>query len=66
VYVAEERSLTASYINFWPKNERFRPSAGNAILQEIDVSNEIGTPISFAGCRKCFFDTLKGAVRLLF
>ena len=33
-----------------------------AIFQEIDASNEIGIliPVSFAGCRKHFFDNLFG------
>ena len=37
----------------------------NAILQEIDASKEIGIlfPISFAGCRKYFFDTLRAGTQ---
>ena len=47
MYVAEEQPEVASYIN---SGRKMSVSEGNAILQEIDVSNESGIliPLSFA------------------
>ena len=62
MYVAEEQQNVASYINFCPKNERFqyllmlKPPFFKKLMDRMEgrVSG-----LSFAECRKHFFDTLK-------
>ena len=63
MYVAEEQQNVASYINFCPKNEHFlhllMPKAP-FFKKLMDRMKGRFTGLSFAACRKHFFDTLTG------
>ena len=61
MYVAEEQQNVASYINFCPKNERFQlllMLKTPFFKKLMDRMKGRFSGLSFAACRKLFFDTL--------